>query len=322
MTTTEVDDRGGGGRTDQGGRPGQGSRTDRPSEAQDQATRRGSLFWVWHVLRQNPLTALGAAMVLGLVLAALLAPWLAPFPGDGGVDVHPKSQLLAPSLEHPFGTDELGRDLFSRVVYGARISLFTGSLVIGLALLIGIPLGAAAGYLGGFVDEVIMRFVDIVLSFPPLLLATALAAMLGSSLVNAMIAVAVAWWPWYARIMRGQAVALRERGYVEAARAGGVGTLRILTRHIIANSLPPLIVQASMDFGSVILTSASLSFLGLGAQPPQPEWGLLISTGRTFFLTNWWYVTFPGLAILVTAVAFNLVGDGLREYLDPRLRSV
>lgn len=282
----------------------------------------GSLFWAGYVIRKNPLTALGVGLVLALLLVALLAPWIAPFPGDAGSDVHPENQLLPPSAQHPFGTDELGRDLFSRVVYGARISLFTGSLVIGLALLIGIPLGAIAGYVGGFIDEVIMRFVDIVLSFPPLLLATALAAMLGPSLTNAMIAVALAWWPWYARIMRGQAVSIRERGFVEAARAGGVGTAKILTRHVISNSLPPLIVQASMDFGSVILTSASLSFLGLGAQAPQPEWGLLISTGRTFFLTNWWYVTFPGLAILVTAVAFNLLGDGLREYLDPRLRNV
>ncbi|MBX5477342.1 MAG: ABC transporter permease, partial [Clostridia bacterium] len=171
-----------------------------------------------------------------------------------------------------------------------------------------------------FWDELIMRFTDVVLSFPSLLLATAIAAMLGHSLVNAVAAIALSWWPWYTRIVRAQVVSLRERPFVEAARALGVPGWRIVFEHLVPNALAPVIVQASLDFGSVILTLAALSFLGIGAQPPQPEWGLLVNTGRNFFLTNWWYVTFPGLAILVTVAAFNLLGDGLREILDPRTR--
>ncbi len=273
-----------------------------------------------YLLRKNVLTLVGLIVVLVLVLVAVLAPVVAPYPKDAFADVHTEHRLQAPSRSHPFGTDEMGRDMLSRVVFGARISLTVGIIAIGLALLIGVPLGLFAGYFGGFIDELIMRITDVFLSFPPLLLATAITAMLGPSLTNAMIAIALSWWPWYTRLIRGQAVSLRERGFVEAARAIGVPRPRIIFRHILPNAVAPIIVQASMDFGSIILESASLSFLGLGAQPPQPEWGLIVSIGRNFFMTSWWYVTFPGLAIFLAVLAFNFVGDGLREILDPKTR--
>lgn len=267
--------------------------------------------------RKNPLTLAGLIMVGLLVVLAVLAPWIAPYPKDV-LAAHPGERFQPPSLRHFFGTDELGRDVFSRVVFGARISLLVGALVVALALAIGMPLGLVAGTARGAVDEVLMRVTDMFLSFPPLLLAMAISAILGPSLRNSMIAIAIAWWPWYARLIRAEAISIRERDYVEAARAAGATWTRILLRHILPNSLAPVMVQASMDFGSVILTSASLSFLGLGAQPPTPEWGLMINVGRNFFLSHWWIVTFPGLAIFFAVLAFNLTGDGLREIFDPK----
>lgn len=272
-----------------------------------------------HLLRNPPALA-GTAVALAVVLGALLAPWLAPHPADALGAVHPERKLQPPGPGQWLGTDELGRDLLSRILYGARLSLLAAALAIGLALVIGVPLGLLAGYAGGRADLWLMRLTDVMLGFPPLLLAVALAAAFGPSLVNAMVATALAWWPWYARIVRAEAAALRARPFVEAARAGGASDLRILLRHVLPNALPPVIVQASLDVGSVILTAAALGFLGLGAQPPQPEWGLMVSTGRTFLLTHPWAAVAPGLAIFVTALAFNLLGDGLREALDPRLR--
>jgi peptide/nickel transport system permease protein len=264
--------------------------------------------------------AAGSLVVLLLVLTAIFAPWLAPYPEDSRGATRIKERFQPPSLKHPFGTDELGRDVLSRVLYGSRVSLEVGALAIGLALLIGIPLGVIAGYSGGKVDELIMRVTDVFLSFPTLLLAMAISAMLGPTLRNAMIAIAISWWPWYTRLLRSEAVSVKERDFVEAARAMGAPWGKIVFKHILPNCLAPIIVQGSMDFGSIILTSASLSFLGLGAQPPTPEWGLMISTSRTFFLTHWWIVTFPGLAIFIAVLSFNLVGDGLREILDPKMR--
>ncbi|HHY95910.1 MAG TPA: ABC transporter permease [Firmicutes bacterium] len=276
--------------------------------------------YTWYVFRRNRLTVAGTAVVLLFIAVALAAPWLAPYPGDADKEVHPERALLAPSLEHPFGTDELGRDLLSRVIFGSRISLTIGVIAIGLALLIGVPIGLVAGFFGGTVDEVLMRVTDVFMSFPPLLLSVAICAMLGPSITNAMISIGIAWWPWYTRLIRGQALSVRERGFVEAARAAGVKPWVVIVRHILPNTVAPVVVQASMDFGSVILTAASLGFLGMGAQPPSPEWGLLVSIGRSFFLNQWWYVTFPGLAIFLAVLAFNLVGDGIREIADPRTR--
>lgn len=268
---------------------------------------------------KNRLTTTGLSVVFLLILVALLAPWIVPFPHDT-VETHIKDRFLSPSLKHFFGTDELGRDVFSRVLYGSRLSLQVGAIAIGLALTIGVPLGVVAGYSGGMLDEVIMRITDVFLSFPPLLLAMAISTLLGPNLINAMIAIAIAWWPWYTRLLRSEAISVRERDFVQAARAMGASQGKIVFKHVLPNCLTPIVIQASMDFGSIMLTSAALSFLGLGAQPPTPEWGLMVSTGRTYFLTNWWIVTFPGLAIFIAVLSFNLVGDGLREILDPKMR--
>lgn len=296
----------------QGGMPG--------SAPVPRERRRAGLGYAWYLFRRNRLTLAGSAVVVLLVLTALAAPWLAPYPGDATADVHPGRALLPPSRAHLFGTDELGRDLLSRVLFGSRISLTVGVIAIGLALLIGVPIGLAAGFFGGTVDEVLMRVCDVFMSFPPLLLSVAICAMLGPSLTNVMISIGIAWWPWYSRLIRSQALSVRERGFVEAARAAGVKPWVVIWRHILPNTMAPVVVQASMDFGSVILTAASLGFLGMGAQPPTPEWGLLVSIGRNFFLNQWWYVTFPGLAVFMAVLAFNLVGDGIREISDPRTR--
>ena len=274
----------------------------------------------FYLLNRNRLTMIALITVFLLVLVALLAPFIVPYKEQAFSGVNPQEKLLPPSREHPFGTDELGRDIFSRVIYGTRISLETALAAVGLALLVGVPLGAIAGATGGVVDEIIMRITDVFLSFPPLLLAILIAAFLGPSLTNAMLAIAVAWWPWYTRLIRGQAVSMRERQFVRAARAIGTPHFKIVFGHIVPNTIAPVIIQASMDLGGVILTAASLSFLGLGAQPPTPEWGLMISTSRNYFLNAWWYSIFPGLAIFITVLVFNLVGDGLREVLDPRTR--
>jgi peptide/nickel transport system permease protein len=273
-----------------------------------------------YLLNKNKLTRLSMITVLLLVALAILAPFIAPYPSHIYGIANPQDKLLPPSAKYIFGTDELGRDVFSRVLYGTRISLQTAILAVGLALLIGIPLGAIAGATGGYVDEIIMRITDIFLSFPPLLLAIAIAAFLGPNLQNAMLAIAISWWPWYTRLVRGQAVSIRERQFVKAARAIGTPHFKIIFGHIVPNCIAPVIVQASMDLGGVILTAASLSFLGLGAQPPTPEWGLMVSTSRNYFLNAWWYSVFPGIAIFITVLAFNLLGDGLREIMDPKTR--
>jgi len=289
-------------------------------EAPGMKARLRELRYSFQVIKKNRLTYVSLIFILGLVVVAVIGPIVAPYPEDALGAVHPERAFRPPSFEHFFGTDEAGRDIFSRVLFGARISLWIGILVIVLTLLIGVPLGVVAGYVGGMLDESVMRVTDMFLSFPPLLLALVISAVMGASLTNSMIAIAIAWWPWYTRLARGQVVSLRERPFIEAARATGVHSLKIMFRHILPNSLTPIIVQASLDFGSVILTAASLSFLGLGAQPPTPEWGLMLSIGRYYFLDHWHLATFPGMAIFVTVLAFNLMSDGLREALSPRLR--
>ena len=274
----------------------------------------------FYLLNRNRLQRLSLIVIVLLALVAVFAPFIAPYPGHAISDTNPDDKLQPPSTKYWFGTDELGRDMLSRVIYGTRISLQTALIAVGMALLIGVPLGAIAGGLGGVMDEIIMRITDVFLSFPPLLLAIAISAFMGPNLRNAMLAIIVSWWPWYTRIIRGQAVSIRERQFVRAARAIGTPKMKIIFKHILPNTFAPVIVQASMDIGGVILTIAALSFLGLGAQPPTPEWGLLISTSRTYFLNAWWYSTFPGLAIVITVLVFNLIGDGMREVLDPKTR--
>jgi peptide/nickel transport system permease protein len=278
----------------------------------------GPLAEVARSLRRNPLLTVGAALSLLIVLAGLVAPLIAPHPADAYVATHPTQTLLPPSGAHLFGTDQLGRDLFTRVLYGARISPVIAFFVLLISCVVGIPLGIAAGYFGGIIDDVLMRITDVFLAFPALLLALAFAAVLTPSIGNTTLAIALTWWPWYTRLVRGQAASVAGRQYVEAARALGVPHHRILLRHILPNSITPLIVQVSLDVSAVILTASALSFLGLGAQDPTPDWGLMVSQGQSYFTTQWWLVTFPGAAILLTAVAFNLLGDGLRDVLDPR----
>jgi peptide/nickel transport system permease protein len=269
-------------------------------------------------LRANPLLVAGTVMSLAVVLVALFAPLLAPFPADAGSATHPFAVLHPPSATHWFGTDNVGRDILSRVIYGARVSPVIAIFVLAISCAIGIPLGAAAGYFGGWLDEAIMRITDIFLAFPPLLLALALVAVLPPSLTSLIFAISVTWWPWYTRLIRGQAASVAGRPYVESCRALGIPAHRILLRHVLPNSITPLIVQVSLDFGGVILTTSALSFLGLGAQDPTPDWGLMVAEGQNYFTTAWWVVTFPGLAILLTAFAFTLLGDGLRDLLDPK----
>jgi peptide/nickel transport system permease protein len=274
----------------------------------------GSRGW----LRRNPLLAAGGAISALIVIVAVLAPLIAPDPGDAGSATHPFAVLKAPSAQHWFGTDQVGRDILSRVIYGARVSPLVALFVLLIACAVGIPLGIAAGYFGGWLDDVIMRLTDIVLAFPALLLALALAALLPPSMTSLTIAISATWWPWYTRLVRGQAASVAGRPYIESCRALGISRRRIVFRHILPNAITPLIVQVSLDVGGVILTASALSFLGLGAQDPTPDWGLMVSEGQTYFTTDWWVVTFPGLAILITAFAFNLLGDGLRDLLDPR----
>ncbi len=269
-------------------------------------------------LAANPLLTVGGALVLLIVFVAIVAPLIVPFPGDAGTATHPFEVLKAPSAAHWFGTDNVGRDIFSRVLFGARVSPVIAIIVLVIACLVGIPLGVAAGFLGGRVDELIMRVTDVFLAFPPLLLALALAAVLPASLTSVTIAIAAVWWPWYVRLIRGQAASVAGRPYVEACRALGLSRMRIIFRHILPNSITPVLVQVSLDVGGVILTASALSFLGLGAQDPVPDWGLMVSSGQSYFTPDWWMVTFPGLAILLTAFAFNLLGDGLRDLLDPK----
>jgi peptide/nickel transport system permease protein len=267
---------------------------------------------------QNRMAVAGLALVVLLVLAAFLAPVIVPYPEDAAGAVHTQDALLPPSTAHLFGTDDLGGDVFSRVVYGARYSLAIGLAIVSLAFLIGVPLGAIAGFAGGFVNELIMRTTDIFLTIPGIVLALAIGAALGPGLVNAAIALALVWWPGFCRLTQGQVLALREQTYVEAAEVVGAGQGRVVFRHILPNALTPLIVKVSMDIGFAILTAAGLSFIGIGAQPPTPEWGAMVNTGRQFMPDWWWYATFPGLAIFLAVFGFNMLGDGVRDAFDPR----
>jgi peptide/nickel transport system permease protein len=271
-----------------------------------------------HRLRRSTLSMVGLAIVLGLILVAIFAPVVAPYPED--VDsVHFDQTFKPPSWEHPFGTDEVGRDVFSRVIYGTRISLALGAAVLVIAIAIGVPLGLIAGYVGGTVNTVIMRTTDIFLAIPPLVLALAVSAVLTPTMENAIIAIAFAWWPWYTRLIQGMVLSIKEDTFVEASRSAGAGTLYIVFKEILPMCVSILIVKITLDIGYAILTGAVLGFLGLGVRPPTPEWGTMASKGRLHLPARWWLTTFPGLAIFVTVLGFNLLGDGLRDAFDVEL---
>ncbi|MGD8485497.1 MAG: ABC transporter permease [Chloroflexota bacterium] len=280
--------------------------------------RPGLLRRAVRAIRRDWLALFGLVVIAIVLVCAVLGPWLAPDPGPGSGTIDMDARLLPPSREYPFGTDWLGRDMLSRVILGARIAVQVSLIVVGLAILIGVPLGAIAGYRRGRVDGVIMRITDLFLAFPPLLLAMAIVAALGPGLQNATLALVISWWPWYTRIARGLAVSLREWPFVDAARAMGIRDSAIVFRHIVPNSVGPIVVQATIDIGTVILAAGGLAFIGLGARPPAPDWGLMVAEGRQFILDEWWISTFPGLAIFFTVLAFNLVGDLLLRLLDPR----
>ena len=268
-----------------------------------------------YFVSNNILFVFGSALFILVVLMAIMAPLLAPFEPS---KINFSDKLLPPGLTHLMGTDELGRDIFSRVIYGARTSLVIGVSVLVLSVLIGVPIGLVSGYFGGRIDTVLMRISDIFLAFPPLLLPIAITAALGAGLFNAMMALAISWFPWYARIMRSSVLAIKKELYIDAARVMGVGHFRIMLRHALPNASTPVIVQASMDFGYTILAAASLSFIGIGARPPTIEWGLMVALSRSKFLDFWWTAAAPGFAIFITVRAVNLLGDGIRDLLDPK----
>jgi peptide/nickel transport system permease protein len=281
------------------------------------ALRRGG-GGVWRFFGRHRSALVGTLLIVGCLAMMTFAPWLSPYPIEGAGKPNIANKLLPPGPGHALGTDDLGRDLLSRIVYGSRVSVPMGVLVVLAAVIIGVPLGALAGYAGGWLDETIMRVTDVFLGFPPLLLAIAIAAALGRSFLNAMLAIGITWWPWYARLVRSQVVSIRHRHYVDAARCMGVSDRRIILRHVLPNILAPVLVQGSMDVGAAILAGAGLSFLGLGVGAPTADWGRILADGRVIFLTHWWVSTFPGLSIFLVVLAFNLVGDALRDWFDPR----
>lgn len=282
--------------------------------ARDQRARARRV--VWRALR-NPLSLAGMAIIALLIAIAIIAPAVAPY---APLKTDTTQRLQKPSGEHPFGTDQLGRDIFSRILYGARISLRIAILTASIALTIGAPLGLVSGYFRGRVDDLLMRVTDMFMAFPRLILAMAIAAALRPTLENVVIAISLAAWPAYARLARSVTLGIREENYVEAARAMGASTSRILFGHILPGVISPVTIQVSLDMGGILLTAAGLGFIGFGAQPPTPEWGLMISEGRNYIPGQWWVSTFPGLAISLVVLGFNLLGDGIRDILDPRLR--
>lgn len=274
----------------------------------------------WYKLKKSKLSLVGLFIVVGVIFMAIFAPWIVPYPEDamGGTIAFDKMNQ-PPSFEHFFGTDEIGRDIFSRVVYGARISLMLGVLVLVIAIGIGVPLGLIAGIWGGKVGALIMRITDIFLAIPSLVLALAVAAILEPTMINIMIAISFGWWPWFTRLVYGEVLSLKDEQFVLAAEGLGASKWRIAFMEVLPNCTSTIIVKATLDMGFVILTGASLGFLGLGAQPPTPEWGTMIAEGRVYLPEMWWQATFPGFAILVTVLGFNLLGDGLRDVFDVRL---
>ena len=286
-------------------------------ERQERVAAGGELADLWRRLRRNRAAVAGAGIVGVFVLLAVLAPILVPFdPVQGNLN----DRLQAPGATHWLGTDELGRDLFSRILFGARVSLQIQIVAVVLALLIGVALGSVGGYLGGHVDNIIMRAMDVLLAFPGIFLALGIIAALGPGLLNLMLAAGISSVPQFARIVRASILSLKEREFVEAALALGSGSNRIMFRHLLPNCMAPIIVQSTLRMATVLLTASGLSFLGLGVQPPTPEWGAMLSNARSYLIVAPHVATIPGVAIMIVVIGFNLFGDGLRDTLDPRLR--
>lgn len=274
-------------------------------------------FGAWRQLRKHRTALVGLIVLGGFLVVTALAPAILSYdPNAADLD----HVLLPPSLAHPFGTDQLGRDLLTRVVFGTRVSFLIGILAVAFSASLGVPVGLVSGVRGGVVDLVVQRFVDLLLAFPGFLLALTLIAVLGVGVTNVVVSVGLAAVPQYVRLARGVALSVKEQAYIEAARAAGVGEGRILVRHVLPNCLAPLIVQSTLRLGEAILVAAGLGFLGLGVKPPTPEWGTMLGEGQSYLFSSWYIATFPGLAIFLAVIAANLLGDGLRDALDPRLK--
>lgn len=281
--------------------------------------RRSIASEVWRRLKKNKGAMVGLFITLLLIAMALTAPLLLDYEKDV-IAQHIQERLQGPSLQHPFGTDDTGRDILSRIIYGSRFSLSVGFVAVSVSLLIGVPLGSIAGFYGGKVDNAIMRLADVFLSIPTFLLALVVVAAIGQSTFNLMLAVGITSAPSFVRVTRASVLTVRNQEYIEASRAIGVKDLKIIFRHVLPNSLSPIIVQATMRVGSAIITASTLSFLGMGVSPPTPEWGAMLSSGRKFIRDYSYMTLFPGVAIMITVLALNMFGDGLRDAIDPRLK--
>jgi peptide/nickel transport system permease protein len=279
--------------------------------------RQGQWALIWRQLRRNHAALLGLTVIVAEIVISLTAQWISPY---DPLEQDVTSALKAPSAQHLLGTDDVGRDILSRILHGSQISLRVGLISVSIAGVVGVTLGIAAGFYGGYFDDVVMRLIDILLAFPGILLALTIIAILGPGLINVMVAVGIGSIPSYTRVARGSTFSVRTRDYVTSARVVGCRDGRIMFQYILPNVLPTVLVLATLGIAGAILTASGLSFLGLGAQPPTPEWGAMLTAGRTYMRQAWWFATFPGLAIMLTVLCINLLGDGLRDALDPKLR--
>jgi peptide/nickel transport system permease protein len=282
--------------------------------------RRQELKRATYAFTRSKLSVVGLGLVIFICLVALLSPYITPYPEDGGATTHTSIRLQAPSSQHWFGTDDVGRDVLSRIILASRLDLGLAISTMAIALSIGVFLGAWSGIAGGMVDETIMRLTDMFMTIPDIILALVIIIAIGPGARNAVIALALVWWPGYSRLMRSLVLVLREEQFIEASVAMGGHQRWIIFKHLIPNSMSPILIRASMDIGFVLLAAAGLGFLGLGAVPPQPEWGMMVSDGRRYFPDSWWLTVFPGGIILLTVFGFNLLGDGLRDIAEPTSR--